>query len=153
MVFRSLRGISCLLVLLLLPPRATHAGANRAGRAWLSWGRVGTKRALSPAPHVAFPLFLHLRDAPDIRALTASAIWLTGDSMSCGYQLISSGVDPDLAPDSLNDSATDGALPQAIGRDSTFEWMTSFRSPSAKLNCVAYFVSKSACDGITRATL
>jgi hypothetical protein len=88
---RSLSALAGVLVLAALVPSVVLAGNNAGGRAFLSWNRAGTDTVLSEIPVAPFPLFLHLRDAPDVHALAARIRWTTNteDAPPC-YFLVSS---------------------------------------------------------------
>ncbi len=100
--FTGRRAWARLIPLGLLLPSTSLAGANAAGRAFLTWDRAGTVSSLSWAPAIPFPLFLQIRDAPDVRALAARVVWYPRDSTRSCYDLVSGfGADPSTPPDSL----------------------------------------------------
>jgi hypothetical protein len=99
------------------------AGHNAAGRAFLSWDRAGADTVLAAVPLAPFALYLHLRDAPDVRALAARIVWTTGTSAPPCFFLQSSD-EPELStpPDSLLGWAVHEPPGAGFQGDTSFAW-------------------------------
>jgi len=128
------------------------AGKNQDGAAFLTWDQAGRLATRSDAPEGPFPLYLQLRNAPDIRALAVHITWYPRDPTRACYELITgTGPAPSAPPDSLYGWATAVPPGTAFAGDTLYGWTISFKSRSARKDCVAYLVTGSACDTVTRA--
>src|SRR5215813_1778087 len=97
-------AIGILVLGLRSAPLAT-AGNNASASATLSWDRAGTVTSLMAAPGAHFPFFVHLENAPDIRALAIWIKWTPYDSAGSFYDLVR---DPAEAFQSLQGDSTCG---------------------------------------------
>ena len=147
MSHRILLALAGVLALATLVSSVSLAGNNAGGQAFLSWDRAGTDSVLTEIPAAPFPLFLHLREAPDVHALAARIIWTTNtEGAPPCYTLVSSSTpDPTLAPDSLRGWAFDTPPGQDFDGDTTYTWTISFDAEDEGKNCVEYRVSRAAC--------
>jgi hypothetical protein len=146
-----MRCILSLLFIMALAP-AVFAGNNAGGRAWLSWDRPGNVSTLSSAPVEAFPLYVQLRDATDVRALAMNVVWSPYDSLSRCYAITSavpSG--PETQPDSAFGAIS--ALPPtgSFDGDSSYTWSILFPSGSSQQQVVLHLVAAPLCPEETAA--
>lgn len=88
------RAALALLVSVVVLPVPALAGSNVGGTVFLSWDRAGTDSVLHATPIAPFALFLHLRQAPEVRALAVKLTWTTNatDRPPC-YAVSSAGYD------------------------------------------------------------
>lgn len=145
----SLRGrvAIALLALAMLLPSAPFAGDNAGGRVHLSWDRAGTDSVLLATPVVPFALYLHLSDAPDVRAIAAKLVWTTNraDRPPC-YALVSSPPpEPTVPPDSLFGWAVEEHPGADFRGDSSYAQSIRFPAGMALRNCVRFLVSSAGC--------
>lgn len=152
MIPLRLRAALSGLVLFSLIPIVSTAGNNAGGSAFLSWHRSGVDTVLTSVPSTTFPLFLHLRAAPDVRALATRIIWTTRTVDPPCYSVVSAA-EPDATtlPDSLYGWSFDSPPGQDFGDDTTYTWTISFPSTAGSKDCVEYLVSGAACAETTHA--
>lgn len=146
-----MRVALALLVSSAVLPGSAAAGSNAGGTAFLSWDRAGADSIHRATPIAPFALFLHLRDAPDVRALAVKVTWTTNmaDRPPC-YAIVSSPP-PEAAahPDSLFGWAVDEHPGASFRGDSSYWQSIRFPAGSSKRNCVRYLVSSAGCDAPT----
>lgn len=148
MSHRPLPAMAGLLILAALDSSMALAGNNAGGQAFLSWDRAGSVSGLTEIPAAPFPLFLHLRDAPDVHALAARIIWTTNTEGAppCYFLTSSPGPDSSTPQDSLFVWAVNAPPEQDFEGDSTYTWTIHFPAGSTQRDCVQYLVSAAACD-------
>lgn len=145
--------LSFALFLLLLHALPCQAGNNAGGVAFLSWDRAGRDTVLCKVPVTPFPLYLHLANAPDVRALAAKVDWTTRttDSPPC-YNIVSSAAPESPGPpDSLHGWAFELDPERDFNGDSTYPWTIGFKPEDGTRRCVQYRISGAACDDTARA--
>jgi hypothetical protein len=128
------------------------AGVNAAGSASLSWDRADADTILTSIPSTPFSLFLHLHDAPDVRALAVRLIWTTNTVAPPCYS-VESGSAPGAAssPDSLR-GWTYNTLPGAeFDGDTTYTWTIAFDAADNLKDCVEYRISGTSCTDTAHA--
>jgi hypothetical protein len=125
----------------MLSTPSAIAGANRGGSAFLSWDRSGDQTVLSPPPTSQFPLYLQLRNVPDVQTLAVCIRWSPFDSSDSCYKLISA--DPDVigSPDSLPGWATNEPPGGTFEGDSSYTWTIQFPPTTQVKRCVKYSVT------------
>lgn len=130
---------------------AAHAGSNSGGRAFLSWDRAGADSVLHATPIGPFALFLHLREAPDVRTLAVKVTWTTNATDRPPCYAIVSPPPPEAAvhPDSLFGWAVDEHPGASFRGDSSYWQSIRFPEGSPKRDCVRYVVSSAGCDSPT----
>jgi hypothetical protein len=130
-----------------------HAGNNAGGVAFLSWDRAGRDTLLSQIPATPFPLFLHLQNAPDVRALAVKVDWTTRttDAPPCYTTASSSAPASPSEPDSLHGWTFDSRPGRDFGGDTTYTWTIAFDPADQARRCVQYRISGAACDDTARA--
>ncbi len=116
-----------------------HAGRNAGGTAWLTWNREQVVTSLSSVPSGAFPLYLRLEGASDIRQLATHLTYSPADSLGC-YLIVPVSSDTS-ALCGWNTAVHPGA---DFDGDTTYTWSTVFPTSSEK-NCIAYLVSARGC--------
>lgn len=136
------RAALCGLALLVLVPTPGHAGHNAGGHAHLSWDRAGADSVLTAVPVAPFALYLHLRDAPDIRALAVRIAWTSGTAAPPCFFLQSSP-EPELSvpPELLFGWAVQESPGAGFQGDSAYHWTIRFPAGSEARDCVRYLVS------------
>lgn len=138
--------VSAVLTAVLLSGSAiAWAGNNAGGTARLSWNPTVLVRSMDRAPGAAFPLYVQLDGASDVRSLSLWLQWTPEDSVTGCYRVVSG-----LA------SATCGtgveAPPNgAFDGDSAYAWTISF-PPGSDRRCVTYQVTGGMCQDSVPAT-
>ncbi len=147
MSHRFLPALAGMLVFAALVPSTASAGNNAGGRAFLSWDRAGMDSVLTEVPVAPFPLFLNLRDAPDVHALAARIIWTTNTEGAPPCYMLVSASAPDAAPapDSLGGWAFDSRPGQDFNGDTTYTWTIAFDANDSSKDRIEYRVSGASC--------
>ena len=142
------RPAVCGLVVLALTASRGFAGGNAGGQAFLSWDRAGVVTSLNSVPATSFPLYLHLHNAPDIRALAVWIKWTPFDSTNRCYDLVP---DPaSAAAGAYRDSAC--GLGKAVNPhsdfagDTTYSWSIVFPAGAVTKDLAAYLVASPMCE-------
>ena len=136
-------ALSSLVVLFL--PVPSHAGYNASGSAWLSWDEAAFVTDLRTVPSNPFPLFVQLKNAPDVRALAIHLRWSPLDPLGQCYSVLPA-----------TGTATCGAAvsnPPGAGfeGDTSYTWSIKFSPLDSGRACVEYLVSAGSCAGIVPA--
>lgn len=147
MSHRFLLALAGTLVFAVLLSSVGFAGNNAGGRAFLSWDRAGTDTVLTEIPAAPSPLFLHLRDAPDVHALAARIRWTTNteDAPPCYFLASSPGPDSSTPQGGLFGWAVNAPPGRDFEGDSTYTWTVHFPDGSTSRDCVQYLVAASDC--------
>jgi hypothetical protein len=115
-------AVAASVVMLAACPGWAVAGANHAGRAYLSWDRAGSQSLLRAVPSEANPLYLHLAGAPDVVELAAVLRWTPCDSLGPRYVVVDASLDPFAPPDSLSGWATRSEAAREFAGDPDYDW-------------------------------
>lgn len=132
-------------------PAPSLAGSNAGGTAFLSWDRAGTDSVLQATPMAPFALFLHLRQAPEVRALAVKLTWTTNatDRPPCYAVISSPAPEVTVHPDSLFGWAVDEPPGASFLGDSSYWQSIRFPQSISNRDCVRYLVSPAGCDAPT----
>jgi hypothetical protein len=139
MFARAPLAAGTLLLLLLATP--SLAGHNADGMAWLSWDSTGASQNLDAVGNAAFPLFVHVTNATDIRALGAAIRWYPKDSTGACYSLLPG------APNQSYGWATDANPHSSIAGDSSYTQTILLPPSAAGPTCFSYLISAATCSG------
>ncbi len=142
---RASYPFSAALILILFLPTSSHAGANAGASAWLSWDEAGLVTELKAVPSEAFPLFVHVKNALDVRALAIHLRWSPFDPLGDCYSVL-----PATATASCGWAM---AIPPGgdFEGDSSYTWSIKFPPLDPNRACVQYLVSAASCGGTTPA--
>jgi hypothetical protein len=133
--------LSATLPLILFLPTSSHAGANAGASAWLSWDEAGLVTDLKTVPSDAIPLFVHLKNVTDARALAIHLRWSPFDSLGSCCSVL-----PATATASCGWAM---AIPPGgdFEGDSSYTWSIEFPRLDPNRTCVQYVVSAASCGG------
>jgi len=133
--------LSVLLPLTLLLPTSSHAGANAGASAWLSWDEAGLVTDVKAVPSTPFPLFVHMKNVLDVRALAIHLRWSTFDPLGDCYSVL-----PATATASCGWAVATPPGGDFEG-DSSYTWSIQFPPLNPNRTCVRYLVSAASCAG------
>lgn len=125
-----MRRLMCCLIALLMAISTANAGENANGTATLSWDDAELVTDLPTLPASTFPIFVHLRNAPDVRALALNLRWFADTS----YTVLPAAPSSDCGWSTPTDSLV------AFDGDSTYTGIISFPSSDQTHSCVRYMV-------------